>query len=381
VKELALAAPPPALEIDSETTAKGGDLVLRGTLELPFYLDSSYTEVNRDPESGSPLARADASETERRVPFVLRIPAGAEPPLPIVLYQHGAPGSPEEINSASEEFLIDAGYALIGIQDLPSRLFGGDRSAQSYEILVRLAFAHRMPRLHFQTEADLLGLLRAVQGMGRGEGLPEIDPSRIYFRGISFGAHHALGFLPFAPEVSAAVAVAGGGRYFENVIHQIDFLGTLAAFEGLIPEARPGALLAGFAALQSEADRDDPALLARHLYREPLAARGQRDVVPPSLLWIEGVGDRVVSNNATRAAAAELGIPRVRKARDNLAPGVTAGHFQYAPESTPSCVDSGQSEAHYCPQSALEAEAQILHFFAGAARGEPEILDPLEDAR
>lgn len=380
-KQLALAAPPPVLEVASETTAADGDLVLRGSLELPFYLDAAYTGVARDPESGEPQARRDATPAERHVPFVFRIPANATAPLPIVIYQHGAPGSPEEINSASEEFLLDAGYALIGIQDLGSRLFGAERSAQSYEILVRVAFAHHMPLLHFQTHADLFGLLRAIQGMGRAESFPEIDPSRIYFRGISYGAHHALGFLPLAPEVSAAVAVAGGGRTFENVIHQIDFTGTLAGFQDLIPEGRPATLLAGFAALQSDADRDDPALLARHLYREPLAVEGLADDVPASLLWIEGVGDRVVSNTATRAAARELGIPLLRSAAGNVAPGVTAGHFQYRPDTTPSCVTSGQTEAHYCPQSALEAEAQILHFFAAPEGGAPEILDPLEDAR
>jgi len=394
VKERALADPPPELDVASETTAPGGDLVLRGTLELPFYLDASYTEVNRDEGSGAPLPRQDATERERRVPFVLRIPERAAAPVPVVIYQHGAPGSPEEINSASEEFLLDAGYALIGIQDLANRLFGEERSAQSYEILARVAFAHHMPLLHFQTHADLFGLLRAIQAMGSAESFPEIDPSRIYFRGISYGAHHALGFLPFSPEVTAAVAVAGGGRYFENVIHQVDFQGSFAAFQALVPDGRPAVLLAGFAALQGDADRDDPALLARHLYREPLEVEGQRDDVPASLLWIEGVGDRVVSGTATRAAAEELGVPLLGSAggrppeprqdapvAGNIAPGVTAGSFRYLPASTPSCVASGSTESHFCPQSALEAEAQILHFFATAAEGAPEILDPLEEAR
>ena len=393
VKEASLAGPPPLLDVTSETTAPGGDLVLRGTLELPFYLDSSYTEVNRDPGSGAPRARADATESERQVPFVFRIPKDATPPLPVVIYQHGSPGSPEEINSASEEFLLDAGYALIGIQDLGNRLFSENRSAQSYEILVRVAFAHHMPLLHFQTDADLFGLLRAIQGMGSAGNFPEIDPSRIYYRGVSYGAHHSLGFLPFAPEVTAAVSVAGGGRYFENVIHQIDFFDTFAGFRDLIPDGRPGVLLVGFAALQGDADRDDPEFLARHLYREPLPVEGQSDDVPASLLWIEGVGDAIVSNTATRAAADELGIPLVQPVveatsfeaqlaapvAENVAAGVAGGHFQYLPASTPSCVASGQTEGHDCPQSAPEAEAQILHFFASAGEGAPEILNPLED--
>ena len=179
------------------------------------------------------------------------------------------------------------------------------------------------------------------------------------------------------------------------MIHQLDFFDSFAGFRDLIPDGRPGVLLVGFAALQSDADRDDPEFLARHLYRAPLAVEGQRDDVPPSLLRDQGVGDSIVSNTATRAAADELGIPLVQpvveptgfEARlaapvaENVAAGVAGGHFQYLPASTPSCVASGQTEAHFCPQSAREAEAQILHFFASAGEGAPEIVNPLEGAR
>ena len=101
---------------------------------------------------------------------------------------------------------------------------------------------------------------------------------------------------------------------------------------------------------------------------------GQTETTPPSLLWLEGIGDGLVTNNSTRAAADELGIPLVRPVQrptpvleevdaplsENIAPDVTAGHFQYDPVNTPSCRDLFfEFEGHYCPQIALEAEEQI----------------------
>ena len=62
----------------------------------------------------------------------------------------------------------------------------------------------------------------------------------------------------------------------------------------------------------------------------------------------------------------------------NVSATRTAGHFQYEPAQTPSCVAVGLLEGHHCPQRATESRAQILEFFAGAlAGGAPQIVDPL----
>ena len=99
-----------------------------------------------------------------------------------------------------------------------------------------------------------------------------------------------------------------------------------------------------------------------------------------------------MSNNATRAAARELGIPQVQRVQraspglaqvaaplaGNIGPTRTAGHFQYDPPLTPNCVATGNLEGHYCPQRSTEARQQILQFFSTAlAGGAPQIIDPL----
>ncbi|MDH3685840.1 MAG: hypothetical protein OEP95_06410 [Myxococcales bacterium] len=384
LKAAALAASSPTLSVD-ETEVLADETIHRGTLQVPIYLDESLTEVTRDAMTGDPL-----SLSTEDVPFVFRIPTNAPTPMPIVIYQHGSPGSPEEITGGSNSALIDAGYAMIGIQDLGNREFGQDTSAQTSAIIGRLAFVKALPLLEVQTHSDMFVLLRTIEGMGGAGNFPEIDPTRILFRGISFGAHHSLGFLPFAPEVTAAVSHVGSGRLYHPNLHQLDYMGLLDGILLALPGARPRDVIPGLALVQNPQDRDDTQLLARHLYLDPLVVPGQLDTTPPSLLWIEGIGDSLVPNTATRAAAVELGIPTVRPVpgpspvltevdapvSENIAPGVTAGHFQYDPAQTQSCIDSNETEGHFCAQGADEVVDQMLHFFDTALSGTAEIVDP-----
>jgi hypothetical protein len=395
IKEATLAAPPPTLEVQSlDEPSFSRAAILRGTVELPVYLDPANPgRLHRDPVSGRPVP----SSTEA-VPFVLSLPEQSlDGPVPIVLYQHGTPGSPEEILFGFNDFLDDAGYAIGGIQDVLNRRFGEDPQTQTQTQFILLLLFQHFPLFDFQSYADMLGFLRAIQGLGdeswlplfAPDDVPEIDPSRILFRGISQGSHYSLAFLPLAPEITAAASVVGAGRYFEQAIHQF----STVDFASVLPAARPGDILVGLAALESDMDRQDSHLLARHLYREPLAVLGRTGTTPPSLLWLEGIGDSLVTNNSTRAAAAELGIPLVRPVQhptpvleeadaplsENIAPDVTAGHFQYDPVNTPSCRDLFfQFEGHFCPQIALEAEEQTLHLFETALDpgASPEIIDP-----
>jgi hypothetical protein len=382
VKEQALASLPPVL-VPTQTTVLPDEVIYRGTVELPFWLeDGSFTQITRD-GGGAPVSlRTDS------VPFVFRVPTGAEDPVPIVMYQHGSPGSPNEV--LGDDFLHEAGYAELGIQDFNNRQFGENANAQTQESIGRLAFIDHLPLSGFQTHADMMALLRVIQGMGTAGNFPEIDPTKILFRGISFGSHHSLAFLPFAREVTAAASHVGSGRLFHANLHQLDYNNLLGQVLQAVPGSRPRDVIAGFAAVQNEQDRDDSHLLARFLYREPLAISGLADATPPSLLWIEGIGDSLVPNVATRASAVELGIPTVRPVAvsspvltevdaplsGNIATGVTAGHFQYDPAHTQSCIDAGQTEGHFCAQNADEVNTQVLHFYATALSGVAEIIDP-----
>lgn len=398
IKENALAAPPPALTVSSITSSAQRRLIVRGTLALPSYMgDPDGSILTRNPTTGRP----ESLRTEA-VPFTMTLPDQAlDGPVPIAIFQHGSPGTQEDVLNANNEFLDDAGYAIVAIQDTANRRYGDDSTAQTIGVLVHLIGFGHIPLLELQTHADLQSLVRALEGIaahdwlphGAPDGVLELDPSRLVYRGVSFGAHHSLGFLPFAPEVRAAASLVGAGRFYENTIHQIDHYGILGQVQAFLPALRPVQLLVGLAAMQNDEDRQDPHYLARHLYRDRLPIAGiAPGAQPSSLLWIEGIGDTVVSNNATRAAGQELGLPQVERVQRavpgletvpaplsaNVSPTRTAGHFQYLPSGTPSCVAVGQLQGHRCPQQASEGRQQILHFFSTALDGgAPEIVDPL----
>jgi hypothetical protein len=330
------------------------------------------------------------------------------------MYQHGNPGSPTEVLSENGNgYHDDAGFAVAGIRDTLNRELCPNNTSPSCvanQVQVILFFSvqvGQLPDYWNQTGADMIGFLRAIQGMGsldlmhRGanglpalgpDGIPEIDTSRILYSGISEGGNNAQRFLPFAPEIIAATPTVGGARLAETLIHQSsdDILDQVTA---VMPFLRPVELWSGLSLFQLGFDWQDGHTYLRHLYRQPLLPfPGSSDVTPPSTLWTEGVGDTLVPNNASRAMAAELGIPQVTPAvhavptleqvdpplASNLGPGLTSGYFQYSPGTTQFCIDNPvpYAEPHYCAQRAPVAQAQRLHFLQSALGGTAEIVAP-----
>lgn len=383
---------------------------VRGRVRLPDYR-AAHGGFDRDPVTGEPRVTGIDE-----VPFVLTLPRAAlDGPVLPVMYQHGNPGTPNELLGANSEQIDDAGFALMGIRDTLNREICPDPGTadevciQNQVLLIfgGLLTQQRLADFWLQTGADQIHFLRAIQSMASldlvhedaggnpalgPDGQPEIDPSTILYKGISEGANNAQRFLPFAPEILAAEATVGGARLGETLIHQSadEILSQIGLF---LSQLAPNELWVGLSLFQAAFDPQDGHTYLRHLYREPLLPfAGSSDVTPPSTIWTEGIGDSLVPNNATRAMVRELGIPHVRPVQvlvpgleqvdpplaGNVAPGITAGYFQIDPATTPgpSCEDRVPLEGHYCPQSSAEARAQRLHFLLTAVAGEAVIVDP-----
>ena len=69
-----------------------------------------------------------------------------------------------------------------------------------------------------QTAADVMQLVRVIEvGMDvDGDGVSDLDPSRIYYVGYSFGSNHGALLLSAEPNVRAGVLVAPGGPPLES---------------------------------------------------------------------------------------------------------------------------------------------------------------------
>ena len=239
---------------------------------------------------------------------------------------------------------------------------------------------------------------------GAPDGLPELDVSApLAFVGVSEGANHALGFLPYAPEIRAAALVAGGARMVEVLIHQ-QTEAFLESVPLVLPDLAPVDVWTVLALLQSAYDRQDAHNHAPLLYHAPVEVAGSLDKA--SLLLIEGLGDSRVPNHATASLAWQLGpIPLLEPVRRsvsflptasapltaNIGPRTTAAYAQYVPsglhglDPTPGCIPplltaAAASEGHFCAQLARESERQRVHFFQTALSGPaPRLIDPLSE--
>jgi hypothetical protein len=413
VREQAAAAPLPAFTIDSVVPDPGGDAdvaaIVTGTWTAPDW------------RVGANFARDAQGLPEQTgthaIPFTLALPAAAlSGPVPLTFYQHGNPGSAEnEVPRQVRSYLGEAGFAVIGFTDVLNREVSRgiqDEVAaitqQVVDIVVNLLLNRKIPDYWLQTNAEQLAFLRLVAALGAldvlpigaPDGVPELDlGAPLTYVGISQGANHGPGFLPYAPEVRAAALMVGGARLAEVLIHQQAdaFVSQLGL---LFPELSAADIWSGVSLFQAIFDVQDAHNHAHFLYREPVAVGGSLD--KPSLLVVEGLGDSLVPNHATESLAFALGpIPHlepVQRAVPFLAPvrgpvaanvdaRTSAAFYQYVPVGTPGIaptpgctVLSGRSatEGHYCAQGAEESRRQRVQFFQSAVRGDPApvIVDP-----
>jgi hypothetical protein len=427
IKEDILAGPPPAVTVarvegeSADALARGSDVaaVVRGTWAAPDWRDDGI-QLSRDPATDRPRRTRT-----RPVGFVLALPAAArEGPVPVVMYQHGNPGSAEEdVLPQARQALARAGFAVIGFTDILNREVSppgkGERKRaydQIFHIMGQLLLLQRIPDYFVQTNAEQLAFLRAIEVLAAipqftvggpdapdGETLFGIDGSKpLTYVGVSEGANHAPAFLAFAPEVRAAALVAGGRRFVEVLVHQRPEA-ILAPLAGLgFEQLRPTDIWVMLALFQTIFDPQDAHNFAPYVYRKPFEVAGTRRRA--SILLTEGLDDSAVPNHVTDALAWALGpipqlapaprrVPTLQLAESpvvgNIDSRTTAAFHQFVPQGvaeiapTPGCSSpplspKSASEGHYCVQNAAEALLQRLVFLETALTDEaPLIVNPL----
>lgn len=410
VREQMAAAAPPTYTITNAVAGTSGEVaaIVSGTWQAPDWRDGRYfrRENRRPVQTGV-----------RAVPFTLALPnAALSGPVPIVMYQHGNPGSSEaEVPSAARRSLAAEGFAVIGFTDILNRelspgIVDDDAAilAQVTPVLEAILADGRVPDFWAETRAEQIAFLRFIDGLGTldvlpigaPDGVPDLAPERPRgYLGISEGANNGPGILPYAPEIRAAALVAGGSRLTEVLIHQADtlFLNVLGA---IFPNMTPTDIWMGVSLFQHLYDPQDAHNHAPFLYRQPVTLPGNESE-RASVLLIEGLDDSLVPNHTTESLAWALGpLPHLAPVQrpvpfldvvggslqGNLVGGQSGAFYQYVPtgidgiDPTPGCAalpPSSGSEGHYCPQSAAESFLQRATFFTSALDGVPLIIDPL----
>ncbi len=396
-------ATPPNVVISSVTSdAADPDVaaVVEGTFVAPTWLDANaFVQRGAD---GLPESTGTAP-----IPFCLSLPAvaAASGSVPIVMYQHGRPGTAiGDIQNWIEPLLAPEGFAVAGIDDVVARRFV---QATWYGTILNYLLTYgRPPDEAIVTYADQLAFLQALQSLGSldvlpvgaPDGVPDLDADAILYEGNSMGASHGQAFLAYAPDVLAGALIVGGSREAEVLEYQ-DRTNPQNLPQPTLRKQLP-ALISGVRApdlwmmlsLWAMAyDPQDPHNHARFLFREPVEVDGTNR--KPSVLVVEGIEDTFVPNNATDSLAWQLGaIPQLAPAlvrvdglpeqtgpiQGNVDAETTAALVQYAPVGasvppSPGCVTINESEGHLCAQDAPEAQDQLIRYLESALIGVPVI--------
>jgi dienelactone hydrolase len=303
---------------------------------------------------------------------------------PVVLYQHGLGGDKDGTWGTAER-LAELGVAVIGI-DSPehgsrSPVGARDQLASVTAFLgvdvEKKTFDIARARDNFrQMASDQLALVRFVSTLGgldvlpagAPDGEPDLDVTRVFYIGHSFGSVQGPTIFALAPEIRAAVWNVGGAGLTVLLRESPLFSFALRGLEP--PGTAPGALARFFVVAQALVDPGDPAAYARYATLEPLPglAPGPRDV-----LVQEAIDDNIVPNASTEVLARALGLAQARPARPvpglrdlsypvrgNLPGGGTGVLAQF------SKMNGGATATHGELIFSPEARRQYVEFFRGA---------------
>lgn len=287
---------------------------MSGQVRITDFRDA-YGVISRD---------GSATGHEAWVDFMAVLPEASAAPggAPVVIYGHG-------ITVMKESMLVVAGqnatkgYATIGI-DVPNH---GSRINEGGHIidLAYPALLGRVESLLLQGELDQLSLLSAIEqhlgsldvlprdwvaGTG-GDGVADLDTSRILYEGTSLGGVLGATFLALAPEVDGAFLQVPGSGIMDTLFHSLVW----EMFRGIVPTGAPMGethVLTFFA--QSLLDRSD-----NTYYLDRIRRRG----TPIYLSY--AVDDGIVPNAGTERMIDLLGLPMVGPQVGPIRPGVADG--------------------------------------------------------
>jgi hypothetical protein len=400
MKAQILSRPPPSYTITSVSPGVGSvAAVVRGTWQAPNWRENQYF-ISRD-ENGDPQITGNLS-----VDFVLALPEAAESgPVPVVIFQHGSPGSAEQVYTEALGSLAEAGFAVIGFTDTLNREIGQDLDQQNLVLFQTLVTQFRFPHFPMQTYGEQMAFLRVIEQLGsldrvplpNGDGVPDLDlQAPLTYVGLSMGSVHGSAFLPYAPEIKAAALSAGAQRQAEQYFNGGEFIDSFPpALKAFLPHATPLDYWVGLSIFQMIFDHQDAHHHAARLYRDRLQVAGT--MRKASVLLAEGVGDTRMPNSLTRSLAWTFGpIPHLQPIWEstpilepitgpvtaNINSETTAAFYQFVPAGisgippTPGCA--GEPEGHYCAQDAAEARRQRALFLRSAIEDPvPTITDPL----
>lgn len=309
---------------------------------MRFYVDSSWEGTYQTvewrlwgafihDEQGDPVPVGRKPVTVR-----LNIPKkginGYEPPYPVVIFGHGLLGNRLRVVTIAET-LASFGIATIGID----WVYHGDRES-GFEIAAPLlaviqqvlqftpVMQPQQMRDNFrQGVADIFWLKHLIQGLGEldlapydtgGDGIPDLDVSRIMYAGISMGASHGTILAAVDPDIDTYALMSGAANWRTTVMEDeldaimVDVMNLILDFFDFIFDFDEESCKTIFYQMQlAISDPCDPYAYSNYVIDEPLVPRPNGYI---NILHQMPAGDTIIGGLGGGELARSLGMTLLR---------------------------------------------------------------------
>lgn len=205
----------------------GGAAQVSGQVRVTDFRDST----GAIPHGGT------GSVSERWIDFVMVMPAQPASPAgaPVAIYGHGLSAFKETM-SAVAGVNASKGIATVGV-DIPNHGTRQHEGGWLFDLAKPQTFG-RLLSMPLQGEFDHLSLLMAIQqhfgdldqmpwtwwSGETGDGVADLDTSRIFYQGTSMGGILGASFVALAPELDGAFLQVAGSGILDTLYHSILWL-------------------------------------------------------------------------------------------------------------------------------------------------------------
>lgn len=351
-----------------------------GSFNAPNYINHPLAgPFNGEGEALTPAGRHD-------IRFWAALPAGAQGPVPAMIFQHGLTRSKEDMFAIANGACAN-GVGMIGIDvvlhgdrvgdfiDNATGATGPDGNPDpSGTFFLNLAVPRMARDNARQTLSDQFVLARMITSGAtdfNGDSAPELAPIGLTYIGQSLGALLGTAFTALEPNVSLATLNVPGGRIGMLIPNSPSLsvaVNAGLAQLGIQPGTPDYALF--FLIFQTVMDDADPMNYSPYLLNGALAGG-----TPSNVLVQEVAMDQVVPNSATADLLRPMGVPQVNALWEYpgmvqvSAPHVGSGHYQYAEGGHGFLLDPTAS-------TVVQGQTQALTFLLTGLQGQPTIIDP-----
>ncbi|MCB9475667.1 MAG: hypothetical protein H6685_02285 [Deltaproteobacteria bacterium] len=288
---------------------------IKGRFFAPTFIDGANNLVFD--ENGAPVRQA----TDQEFPFTMILPNKAldGDPLPLAIIGHGIFGT-------GEEYLL--GFGSVGVAHKLAEQVGAVLLATDWIGLSgadqELIFDEVVPdlnKLGIVTDRLAQSLVNNLTLIELGKGAlstdPQIkvganavvDPTRVYYYGISLGGIQGTGLVSISRDISRAVIAVPGGTWANILPRSVVYKPIKKnGVDPLYPDPLTQQLMIAF--FQYRFDLSDPANLGRLLLRDPLPDAPESRTV----LMQESIGDAQIPNMATEILGRAVGAKQLMPA-------------------------------------------------------------------